>query len=192
MTLNMTLIGGPTVLIDAGGFRIVTDPTFDAPGEYRLSYVTLTKTSGPALAAETIGEIDAVLLSHDQHSDNLDGAGHAFLAKADRVLTTAAGAARLDGNAEGLMSWQTTQLTAGAHLTQSGDDIERAFTALGLRSRLQMLKPGVATAIDFCDLTSRSLFQACVGLLLSVASLRYSSGDAPCITTIWSPTLPPA
>ena len=36
-----------------------------------------------------------------------------------------------------------------AHLTQSGDDIERAFTALGLRSRLQMLKPGVATAIDF-------------------------------------------
>jgi hypothetical protein len=36
-----------------------------------------------------------------------------------------------------------------AHLIQSGDDIERAFTALGLRSRLQMLAPGVATAIDF-------------------------------------------
>lgn len=36
-----------------------------------------------------------------------------------------------------------------AHLPQSGEDIERAFTALGLRSRLQMLAPGVATTIDF-------------------------------------------
>jgi L-ascorbate metabolism protein UlaG (beta-lactamase superfamily) len=71
MTLTLTLIGGPTVLIDAAGFRLVTDPTFDAPGEYQLSYVTLTKTSGPALAADAIGEVDAVLLSHDQHSDNL-------------------------------------------------------------------------------------------------------------------------
>jgi L-ascorbate metabolism protein UlaG (beta-lactamase superfamily) len=35
-----------------------------------------------------------------------------------------------------------------AHLTQHGADLERAFTALGLRSRLQMLKPGVATPID--------------------------------------------
>jgi hypothetical protein len=47
----MTLIGGPTLLIEAAGFRLVTDPTFDAAGEYQLSYVTLTKTSGPALAA---------------------------------------------------------------------------------------------------------------------------------------------
>jgi hypothetical protein len=69
MTLTMTLIGGPTVLIEAGGFRIVTHPTFDARG------------------------------------------------------------------------W--------AHLTQSGDNIARAVTALSLRSRLQMLEPGVATAIEF-------------------------------------------
>src|SRR5262249_29624547 len=110
MTLTMTLIGGPTVLIEAGGFRIVTDPTFDAPGEYQLSYVTLTKTSGPALAADAIGESDAVLLSHDQPSDNLAGPGGAFLEKAARVLTTAASAARLDGNAEGLRPWQATQL----------------------------------------------------------------------------------
>jgi L-ascorbate metabolism protein UlaG (beta-lactamase superfamily) len=117
MTLTMTLIGGPTVLIEADGFRLVTDPTFDAPGEYRLSYVTLTKTSGPALAADAIGQVDAVLLSHDQHSDNLDRAGRAFLAKAVRVLITAAGAARLDGNAEGLTPWQATRRAA----TKAGD-----------------------------------------------------------------------
>jgi L-ascorbate metabolism protein UlaG (beta-lactamase superfamily) len=32
--LTLTLIGGPTMLIEAQGFRLVTDPTFDAPGEY--------------------------------------------------------------------------------------------------------------------------------------------------------------
>ena len=70
------------MLIEAGGFRLVTESAFDTPGEYRLSYVTLTKTSGPALAADAIGKVDAVLLSHDQHSDNLDHSGRAFLAKA--------------------------------------------------------------------------------------------------------------
>jgi hypothetical protein len=35
-----------------------------------------------------------------------------------------------------------------AHLTQSSADPEHAFGALGLRSRLQMLRPGVAMPID--------------------------------------------
>jgi len=72
--------------------------------------VTLEKLSGPALGAEAIGEVDAVLLSHDQHADNLDHSGKAFLAKAKRVLTTVAGAKRLGGHAEGLMPWATTEL----------------------------------------------------------------------------------
>jgi L-ascorbate metabolism protein UlaG (beta-lactamase superfamily) len=52
----------------------------------------LKKTAKPALAADWIGAVDAVLLSHDQHSDNLDVSGRAFLQKADRVFTTFAGA----------------------------------------------------------------------------------------------------
>jgi len=28
--LTITLIGGPTALIEVGGFRLTTDPTFDA------------------------------------------------------------------------------------------------------------------------------------------------------------------
>ena len=31
-------------LIEAGGFRLLTDPTFDAPGEYKLPHVTLKET----------------------------------------------------------------------------------------------------------------------------------------------------
>jgi L-ascorbate metabolism protein UlaG (beta-lactamase superfamily) len=110
MTLSITLVGGPTALIEVDGFRLVTDPTFDAPGAYQLPHVTLKKLSGPAVGAEAIGEVDAVLLSHDQHADNLDHSGKAFLAKAKRVLTTVAGAKRLGGHAEGLMPWATTEL----------------------------------------------------------------------------------
>jgi len=91
----LTLIGGPTVLIETGGFRLLTDPTFDPPGEYKLPHVTLRKTAGPAATAQQIGRVDAVLLSHDQHADNLDNAGRAFLAQSKRVLTTIAGAKAL-------------------------------------------------------------------------------------------------
>jgi len=30
--ITLTLIGGPTVLIEYGGYRLLTDPTFDPPG----------------------------------------------------------------------------------------------------------------------------------------------------------------
>jgi L-ascorbate metabolism protein UlaG (beta-lactamase superfamily) len=103
-TPKITLIGGPTALIEIGGFRLLTDPTFDEPGDYPLPHVTLRKTSRPALGADQVGRIDAVLLSHDQHADNLDTSGRAFLARAPLVLTTVAGAKRLGGNAEGLVS----------------------------------------------------------------------------------------
>jgi L-ascorbate metabolism protein UlaG (beta-lactamase superfamily) len=110
-SLTITLIGGPTALLEFDGFRILTDPTFDAPGSYQLPRVKLEKLSGPALGAEAIGAVDAVLLSHDQHADNLDHAGRDFLAKANRVLTTVAGAKRLGHHAEGLAPWATTELT---------------------------------------------------------------------------------
>jgi L-ascorbate metabolism protein UlaG (beta-lactamase superfamily) len=110
-SVRITLIGGPTALIEIDGFRLLTDPTFDAPGAYQLPHVKLEKLTGPALSAEAVGEVDAVLLSHDQHSDNLDNSGKDFLQKAPRVLTTIAGAKRLGGRAEGLAPWATTELT---------------------------------------------------------------------------------
>ncbi len=107
----ITLIGGPTALVELNGLRFLTDPTFDDPGDYQLPHVTLRKTAPPTLFASEIGAIDAVLHSHDQHADNLDLSGRAFLPKASRVLTTSAGAARLGGNAEGLLPWETRELT---------------------------------------------------------------------------------
>ena len=56
MTTYITLIGGPTALIEIDGFRLLTDPTFDAPGAYQLPHVKLEKLAGPALTADKIGE----------------------------------------------------------------------------------------------------------------------------------------
>jgi L-ascorbate metabolism protein UlaG (beta-lactamase superfamily) len=70
------------------------------------------KLTGPAVAAADLGPIDAVLLSHDHHGVNLDSAGRALLPSAGVVLTTAAGARRLGGNARGLQPWATTLLEA--------------------------------------------------------------------------------
>jgi L-ascorbate metabolism protein UlaG (beta-lactamase superfamily) len=108
---KLTLIGGPTTLIEAGGFRLITDPTFDAPGDYVMPHATLKKLSSPALTAEQVLPIDAVLLSHDQHSDNLDHSGRALLAKATHTFTTVVGAQRLGGNSEGLAPWQSRTLS---------------------------------------------------------------------------------
>jgi L-ascorbate metabolism protein UlaG (beta-lactamase superfamily) len=113
-SVKITLIGGPTALIEMDGYRLLTDPTFDMPGQYRLPHMTLTKTEKPAMAAAQVGSIDAVLLSHDQHADNLDNEGRALLAKAGRVLTTVAGAQRLGGKAEGLEPWRSVEMTKPA------------------------------------------------------------------------------
>ena len=106
---KLTLIGGPTVLIEFDGFRLLTDPTFDPPGEYQGGAV-LTKTAGPALTAEEVGAIDAVLLSHDQHFDNLDRSGRALLEKAKTTFTTKVGAGRVGGKSKGLAPFETATI----------------------------------------------------------------------------------
>lgn len=108
--LTLTLIGGPTVLIETGGLRLLTDPTFDPPGLYKETPVRFEKTSGPALSVEQVGKLDAVLLSHDHHFDNLDNSGRAMLPSVGTTYTTKAGAERLGGNALGLAPFETRTL----------------------------------------------------------------------------------
>jgi L-ascorbate metabolism protein UlaG (beta-lactamase superfamily) len=114
MSVRITHVGGPTALIEVGGWRLLTDPTFDpAGGSYRFGWGTGSrKLAGPSVAAQELGPIDAVLLSHDHHEDNLDAAGRAMLPSAGTVVTTVAGAKRLGGNARGLEPWASTRLEA--------------------------------------------------------------------------------
>jgi L-ascorbate metabolism protein UlaG (beta-lactamase superfamily) len=113
--VRITHIGGPTALIEIGGWRLLTDPTFDEPGRrYNFGWGTSSRTvAGPAIPSSALGSIDAVLLSHDHHDDNLDAAGRALLPSAGVVVTTASGARRLGGSAIGLAPWETTRLGAG-------------------------------------------------------------------------------
>lgn len=116
-------IGGPTAILELGGLRIVTDPTFDEPRAYEAEGApTLRKTSGPAVPAAEIGPLGLALVSHDHHPDNLDGAGRELLQSIPLVLTTGAGAERLGGTARGLEPFEATEvdLPGGGRLTVTG------------------------------------------------------------------------
>ena len=109
------VVGGPTAVLDLGGLRIVSDPTFDDPGPHGY----LTKTAGPAIAGDQLGLVDLVLVSHDNHADNLDDRGRALALAAPLVLTTRSGAGRLGQPAIGLAPWasHTVRRPGGGHLT---------------------------------------------------------------------------
>lgn len=88
--IHLTYIGGPTILIEIGPIRILTDPTFELAGyHYYAGSQIIRKTISPALLPAVLGPVDAILLSHEQHGDNLDPAGRAVLAQGKLVLTTA-------------------------------------------------------------------------------------------------------
>jgi L-ascorbate metabolism protein UlaG (beta-lactamase superfamily) len=112
--IRVTHIGGPTALIEVDGWRLLTDPTFDPPGQrYHFGWGTGSrKLAGPAIAASDLLPIDTILLTHDHHADNLDPAGRALLPEAGVVITTASGSKRLGGATRGLEPWQNTRLEA--------------------------------------------------------------------------------
>lgn len=113
LTARATYIGGPTVLLDIGGFQLLTDPTLDPAGtDYPTAVYTLRKMEAPALSAAELPALDAVLLSHDHHFDNLDRAGRLLVERAPVVFTTTVGAERLGGNALGLAPWTSRMLGA--------------------------------------------------------------------------------
>lgn len=109
-TVDILYVGGPTAVIELGGLRLLTDPTFDAPGEYPIGSRSLVKTAGPALPASRIARVDAVLLSHDQHPDNLDAAGRAHLAEVPLTLSTASAYERIGAPVRALPSWEHLDL----------------------------------------------------------------------------------
>ena len=142
--LRITHIGGPTVLIEVGGWRLLTDPTFDPPGKrYFFGWGTTSKKlAGPSIPASDLPHIDAVLLTHEHHGDNLDPAGRDFLPQADLVVTTVSGAKTLGDGARGLADWATTRLEAPGRPT-----IE--ITATPCRHGPPLSQPIVGDVIGF-------------------------------------------
>lgn len=103
--MKLTYLGTATLLLEIAGLRLLTDPSFDPAGTaYDFgpwyaprSWFSSQKEYRTPVGREAVEPVDAVLLSHDHHADNLDQAGRELLTSAPvaRVITTRAGAARL-------------------------------------------------------------------------------------------------
>jgi L-ascorbate metabolism protein UlaG (beta-lactamase superfamily) len=117
------VLGGPTTVVDVAGLRLVVDPTFDPPGDKGY----LTKLRGPAVSETELGQVDAVLVSHDLHPDNLDDRGRAFALAAPLLVTGPRTAGRLGPTATPLRAWETVTLPRGG---QAGDLTIRAVPAM--------------------------------------------------------------
>jgi L-ascorbate metabolism protein UlaG (beta-lactamase superfamily) len=113
MKVTITQIDTACMLIDINGFRIVTDPAFDEGGN---SYVSgsgriLNKTGSPAIHPAELAHTDLVLLSHDQHKDNLDNAGREFIRTVPLVISTREARERLEmDTVTGIDEWETVSI----------------------------------------------------------------------------------
>ncbi|KAL0942712.1 zn-dependent hydrolases of the beta-lactamase [Colletotrichum truncatum] len=116
-TVHITHITTATSVIEIDGVNFLTDPVFcPAPAEYDITDVmpkgtqkTVLKVSeGPALGLDKIPVIDVVLLSHEDHIDNLDEMGRRLL-DGRRVITTPDGAKNLSPRPGvlGIKPWET-------------------------------------------------------------------------------------
>ncbi|MFG6193190.1 MBL fold metallo-hydrolase [Nonomuraea sp. JJY05] len=115
--MEIRYLGGPTAVLEIGGVRLLTDPTFDTPGDYPIGNRALTKTVGPALGTAELEAVDAVLLSHDQHPDNLDRAGRDYLTSVPLVLSTGSAAERLGASVQALPNWTSVTVSDGLRVT---------------------------------------------------------------------------
>ncbi|KAK5655382.1 hypothetical protein OQA88_5652 [Cercophora sp. LCS_1] len=113
--LSITYIGTATAILHIGDVNFLTDPVFSPVGTtWDLGIVTLETLKSAALGLADLPPIDAVLLSHEDHPDNLDEPGRQTL-EGRHVLTTPDGAKRLAPRpgVRALQPWETVTLKLG-------------------------------------------------------------------------------
>ena len=145
MVLRLTHVGGPTLLAESHDWSVLSDPTFDPPGR-RYSFgwgAGSTKTVGPAVPADRLPPLDVVLVTHDQHGDNLDTVGRSLLPGAGTVVTTQVAARRLGlPNVRGLAPWESTTVSAPGRP-------DLTITATPCRHGPPLSKPIVGDVVGF-------------------------------------------
>jgi L-ascorbate metabolism protein UlaG (beta-lactamase superfamily) len=52
--VSLRYLGGPTALLELGGLRLLTDPTFDPPGDYPVGNRVLRKTIGALVTPDQV------------------------------------------------------------------------------------------------------------------------------------------
>jgi L-ascorbate metabolism protein UlaG (beta-lactamase superfamily) len=133
-TITITHITTATTILNINGINFITDPVFCPASTYDISHVFqkmpeaitsqmggqtpppthLVSVEGPALQLQDLPPIDAVLLSHEDHVDNLDPEGRKLL-DGRRVYTTSDGAKNLAPRTGvvALKPWETVEAVIG-------------------------------------------------------------------------------
>ncbi|KAE8152370.1 Metallo-hydrolase/oxidoreductase [Aspergillus avenaceus] len=116
-TVSMTHITTATVLLEIDGVNFLTDPVFCPAGtRHEISHLFPNATEpiyasseeGPAMELNQLPPIDSVLLSHEDHCDNLDPMGRQLL-DGRHTITTMDGASNLAPRpgVHGIKPWET-------------------------------------------------------------------------------------
>lgn len=130
-TLKITLIGGPTALLEVGGLRVLTDESI--AGEVIGFVISIEK--GEPLVYVTGGTV-----WYDVVAEVAKRFPVKVVVLFAGALETAAhfqGAAIVPVDTEG---WQ--------HFKQSQEDMVNAFAALGVADRLHPLRPGIPLSLE--------------------------------------------
>src|SRR2546423_3523026 len=113
MDVFITHISTACVLLEIGSVRLLTDPVFDEGERYYCfgaPFIGATRKQGPALKPDAIPELDAILLSHAHHSDNLDDGGRSLFGRARQIITTIHDKKYVRDDAIGLLKWGSTTI----------------------------------------------------------------------------------
>ncbi|PBL01924.1 Metallo-hydrolase/oxidoreductase [Armillaria gallica] len=103
--LNIKHISTASAIFEIDGVNLLTDPFFSPAGtEWDVGVTVLKNSDTPALGLQDLPPIDAVLLSHEDHPDNLDELGRRLLD--GRKLHPRPGV-------RGIRPWETVPLEAG-------------------------------------------------------------------------------
>ena len=121
---TLTFVGTATTIIRCGSFTILTDPNFLNRGQraYLGHGLSSRRLTQPAVRAEELPDLDAVVLSH-LHGDHFDRVARRHLDRQLPIITTPHASRRLQGwhgfsRAVGLQTWTSHTMTkAGETLT---------------------------------------------------------------------------
>jgi L-ascorbate metabolism protein UlaG (beta-lactamase superfamily) len=115
-SFSVTHVGTATAIFEIDNVKLLTDPFFSPAGTtWDIgSGNTLKNTETPALGLEHLPPIDAILLSHEDHPDNLDDYGRQLL-NGRHVFTTVDGGKNLAPRpaVRGMRAWETVSVALG-------------------------------------------------------------------------------
>lgn len=115
-SFSITHIGTATAIFEIDDVKFLTDPFFSPAGTTWDvgNGMVLKNTDTPALGLENLPPIDAILLSHEDHVDNLDEYGRQLL-NGRHVFTTVDGGKNLQPRpaVRGMKPWETVSVLLG-------------------------------------------------------------------------------